>query len=86
MNLFKRAFGEFNIFHVNGHECVILYIIWPFKWDFIAFNVFFISIKNWKVVNNVVMMLQVLTEVLCEVCFVIFITRRCPLNMITRQK
>ena len=47
-NLWNEPLASFINFIRNDHECKILFIIWLFKWVFIAFKVDIISIENIK--------------------------------------
>ena len=45
-NLWNEPLASFINFIWNDHSCKILFIIWPFKLDFIVFKVDIISIEN----------------------------------------
>ena len=61
-NLFNEPLASLINLIWNDHECKILGIIWPFKCNFTAFKVCFISMKICSVVNDVIMMLLVPAE------------------------
>ena len=79
-NLWNEPLASFINFVWNDHECKILFIIWLFKWDFIALKVEIISIENITLSRTASWRYAPVTKCYVTCGHTIFMTWRYPLK------